>query len=128
MFRTITRFPLALALLAAPAFAGNVALDHAIQAGSLHEGGVDMVAYYTDATDGALEVTATFAARTSDATPMRVVMALNDGDATRFGLPDHRGTSYAFARHGETVVISVSQDPKVAATPATSVELANNDL
>lgn len=114
MIRLATLTAVAATAFALPALAGEVALDRALSAGSLHEGGVDLVAYYLPAADGALEVTVTFAAAESGA-PARVVMAMADGDALRFALPGHRGTLYGFARSGDRVTVTATP----VATPAT---------
>ncbi|MCB1354712.1 MAG: hypothetical protein KDK03_18435 [Rhodobacteraceae bacterium] len=102
---------LAALLLAAatPALAGEASVSHPAAAASLHDGRLDMVAYYTEADAGAYEVVATFADRTGGQ-PMRVVMALADGDAVRFSMPGHKDALYGFARDGETLKISVETD------------------
>lgn len=96
--------------LALPAAAEEAALNRALAAGSLHEGPLDMVAYYLPNPDGTLEVTATFAPKMGGE-PTRIVMALADGDAVRFGVPGHRGFLYGFARAGAHVALSVSPVP-----------------
>jgi hypothetical protein len=83
-----------------------------IEAASLHEGPLDMVAYYLPHAGGALEVTATFAAHEprphpEPAPPMRIVMALGDGDDVAFAMPGYPGALYRFTRSGEAVTISV---------------------
>lgn len=90
-----------------PAVAGEVVMDRALEAGSLHDGAVDLVAYYLPAADGALEVTATYAAA-DGGEPARLVMALADGDAIQFALPGHRETVYSFARTGERVTVTAA--------------------
>jgi hypothetical protein len=78
-----------------------------------------MVAYYLPAAAGALEVTATFAAhepqpQPEPAPPMRVVMALGDGDDVAFAMPGHPGALYRFTRSGEAVTVSVrAVDPTI---------------
>lgn len=100
--------PLAvLAAVAGPAFAGEAAMTRAIEAASLHDGAVDLVAYYQPATDGTLEVTATYAAQDGGA-PARLVMALADGDAVQFALPGHRETLYSFVRSGDRVTVTAA--------------------
>lgn len=94
-------------VFALPALAGEAAMDRALEAGSLHDGAVDLVAYYLPAADGALEVTATYVAK-DGGEPARVVMALADGDAVRFALPGHRETVYSFARTGERVTVTAA--------------------
>ena len=77
-----------------------------IEAASLHDGPLDMVAYYVPAEGGTLEVTATFAEH--EATPpMRIVMALGDGDDVAFAMPGYPQALYRFTRAGEAVTVSV---------------------
>ena len=108
----------------ASAQAEEVTISHALAAGSLHEGALDMVAYWLDGPDGALELTATFRDRTTDDEPMRVVMPLQDGDALSFGMPGYPSLLYTFARAQSDVTISVVSKPEMMATVATSVDEA----
>jgi hypothetical protein len=99
-----------LALVAGPGLADTAVMRRAIEAASLHDGPLDMVAYYVPAPDGALEVTATFARRWSRVTPgapMRTVMALADGDDVAFAMPGYPEALYRFRRSGEEVTVSV---------------------
>jgi opacity protein-like surface antigen len=112
------------ATLMASAQAEEVTISHALAAGSLHEGALDMVAYWLDGPDGALELTATFRDRTTDDEPMRVVMPLQDGDALSFGMPGYPSLLYTFARAQSDVTISVVSKPEMMATVATSVDEA----
>lgn len=96
------------ALLAGPALAEQMTMHQTIGAVSLHQGPIDMVAYYVPVSGGALEVTATFAAR--DATefnPMRIVMALSDGDDVSFAMPGYPEALFRFVRAGTAVTVSV---------------------
>jgi hypothetical protein len=115
-------------LLAATNFASvqaeEVTISHALAAGSLHEGPLDMVAYWLDGPDGALELTATFRDRTTDDEPMRVVMPLQDGDALSFGMPGYQALLYSFARADQKIRISVEVMPAMIATTATPVDEA----
>ncbi len=95
------------AAFALPAVAGEAAMNRALEAGSLHDGAVDLVAYYLPAADGALEVTATYVAK-DGGEPARLVMALADGDVVQFALPGYRGTVYSFARTGERVTVTAA--------------------
>lgn len=106
MFRKPALAALLLAAAAAPALAGEASVSRPATAASLHDGRLDMVAYYTEAEAGAYEVVATFADRTGGQ-PMRIVMALTDGDAVRFAMPGHKDALYGFARDGETLKVSV---------------------
>ena len=93
--------------LAATADAEEVTIGRALAAGSLHEGALDMVAYWTQLPVGPLEVTATFRDRTTSDEPMRVVMPMEDGDSLSFGMPGYEGALYSFARTGHEVIVSV---------------------
>lgn len=95
--------------MVATAFAEDVELTAPRQAGSLHAGALDMVAYRTDLHDGAFEVTATFRARNTQADPQRVMMRLEDKDEVHFSMPSEPLTLYTFARAGDAVVISARQ-------------------
>jgi hypothetical protein len=104
------------ATLMAPARAEEVTISRELAAGSLHEGALDMVAYWAEVPDGALEVTATFRDRATDDEPMRVVMPLQDGDALAFGMPGYEGALYRFARSGTEISISVEVEPDMVAS------------
>ena len=98
------------AFVAGPALADQMTMTRAIQAASLHDGPLDMVAYYEPAPGGALEVTATFAPRKVTmmaAAPMRIVMALGEGDDVAFAMPGYPQALYRFVRSGEDVTVSV---------------------
>ncbi len=99
------------ATLTAPAQAEDVTISRALAAGSLHEGALDMVAYWLEVPDGALELTATFRDRATDDEPMRIVMPMQDGDALAFGMPGYEGALYSFARSGQEISISVEVMP-----------------
>jgi hypothetical protein len=94
------------AALALPAAADEMTVDRPIQAASLHDGPLDMVAYYLPKAGG-LEVTATFISREDGAQPMRVVMLLADGDDVAFAMPGHLDALYRFARSGPALSVSV---------------------
>ena len=108
----------ALAQEVTPAQAEEVTISRAMTAGSLHEGPLDMVAYWLDGPEGALELTATFRDRATDDEPMRIVMPMRDGDSLSFGMPGYRGPLYSFARTGREISISVEIKPQLV-----SVEL-----
>lgn len=95
------------AVIALPAQAEETTLHKAIQAGTLHQGPLTMVAYWVELDGGAYELTATFAAREGEYNPMRVVMALQDGDAVNFAMPGYSTALYSFARTGSVVTIGV---------------------
>ncbi|MBP7240667.1 hypothetical protein [Amaricoccus sp.] len=99
-------------IAAAPAAAEETVMSRPIQAGSLHEGPLDMVAYWLPDGDGKLVVTATFAPReAADAVPMRIVLPLSDGDAAAFAMPGHAEAVYRFRRAGAAVTVSVDAAP-----------------
>jgi hypothetical protein len=99
---------LALAVLAGPGLAEEMTMIRAIEAASLHEGPLDMVAYYEPAASGAFEVTATFAPHEPSAyDPMRIVMLLGDGDDVAFAMPGYPEALYRFIRAGAAVTVSV---------------------
>jgi hypothetical protein len=109
----------AAAVLALPALADTMTMSRPIEAASLHDGPLDMVAYYLPADDGALEVTATFAPQVerpeaAEAAAMRVVMALGDGDDVAFAMPGYLQALYRFTRAGDKVTVSVRKvDPTI---------------
>jgi hypothetical protein len=103
---------LALAVLAGPGRAEETTVTRAIEAASLHEGPLDMVAYYRPVDGGSLEVTATFAPHDPSAfEPMRIVMALGDGDDVAFAMPGYIEALYRFRRDGTAVTVSVREVP-----------------
>jgi hypothetical protein len=91
---------------------------HEGEAASLHEGALDMVAYYTEldsgAYEGAYEVVATFAEKSGES-PARVRLAMQEGDALQFSMPGDRGTLYGFARDNGTLSITAEPAPIAAA-------------
>lgn len=105
-----------LALTGTHAFAEEVTMSEPVQAASLHEGPLDMVAYYLDLPDGGYELTATFRARTDEAQPMRVVMKLMNGDDVAFGMPGHAGSLYRFARANDVITASVERTTRQVAS------------
>jgi hypothetical protein len=101
---------LAWAGVAYGAMAEESAMHRAIEAASLHEGPLDMVAYFQPGESGAFVVTATFLAREApEAQPMRVVMALADGDDVAFAMPGFQEALYRFRRDAGTVTVSVRE-------------------
>ncbi len=100
--------------LAVPALAEEVSVAAPGVAASLHEGPLDLVAYYGPAPEGAIEVVATVAPKTG-ANALRVAMALGDGDRVSFAMPGYPSTLYTFARAGVTLTVS----------GATTIELAS---
>ena len=88
------------------ALADSAAISQPIQAGSLHEGPLDMVAYWVPQPDG-YEVTATFIGRMPGDQPMRVVVLLSEGDDVAFSMPGYRSALYRFERSDEVVDVSV---------------------
>ena len=103
--KTLSASLLAALFLTTPAFAEEATIDRPIEAGSLHEGQLDMVVYYVPVDGGLLEVTATFAPKTGG-DPLRIVMGLADSDSVAFSMPGHQDSLYAFSRSGEEVTAS----------------------
>jgi hypothetical protein len=114
--KTLGASLLAALFLATPAFAEEVTVGRPIEGGSLHEGGLDMVVYYVPVDGDLLEVTATFAPK-GGGDPLRVVMALADGDSVPFSMPGHQGSLYALSRSGEEVTVSSGTDARLRAKP-----------
>jgi len=102
--RPISASLAAVLLIAVPALADEVGIDAPIKAGSLHEGRLDMVAYYEDDGDQ-LKLTATFLDK-DGGDPFRIVMGLADKDAVAFSMPGYPGWLYSFARDAGVVRIS----------------------
>jgi hypothetical protein len=103
--KTLSASLLAALFLATPAFAEEAAIGRPIEGGSLHEGHLDMVVYYVPVDGDLLEVTATFAPK-GGGDPLRVVMALADGDSVAFSMPGYQDSLYAFSRSGEEVTVA----------------------
>jgi hypothetical protein len=103
--RTLTASLLGALLLATPAFAEEVTVGRPIEGGSLHEGRLDMVAYYVPVEGDLLEVTATFAPK-DGGDPLRVVMALADRDSVAFSMPGYQDSLFAFSRSGAELTVS----------------------
>lgn len=95
----------ALALLPHFASAENVDLKAPLQAGSIHDGGIDMVIYYVEQGDH-FETVATYATLDNPQAPRRVRMALAEGDSTTFALPNTSGMMFTFARNDNQVRIA----------------------
>ncbi len=93
--------------LSTTAGADTATLAKPIQAGSLHDGPLDMVAYYVPLEDEAYEVTATFIGRMPGDQPMRIVMKLDEGDDVAFAMPGYRSAQYRFRRSDDVVDLSV---------------------
>ncbi|AXQ95853.1 hypothetical protein LV780_15965 [Cereibacter azotoformans] len=91
--------------LASSVSAGELVLDAPMQARSLHEGALDLVAYRNDLADGGMEVTAAFRARTPSGEPQVVKMLLQDQDRVQFSMPSDLRTIYTFARAGDRVTV-----------------------
>ena len=108
---------LAWAGLAYGAMAEESAMHRAIQAASLHQGPLDMVAYFQPGETDAVVVTATFVERDApEAQPMRVVMAMADGDDLAFAMPGFREALYRFHRDAGIVTVSVREVQPLHAT------------
>lgn len=92
---------------AAQASAEEAVMSHPIQAGSLHEGPLDVVSYWVPLANGDLEVTGTFLSRETGAEPMRVVMALRGGERRSFAMPGYKSAIYSYERVQDRVTSSV---------------------
>ena len=102
--------------LAMQVLAEEVTLHGSVEAASLHDGPLDMEASYEAERRGALPVTATFAARTASmmsAAPMRLQMALGDGDDLAVAVPGYPQVLYRFLRNGADVTVSVRPVPGI---------------
>jgi opacity protein-like surface antigen len=108
MIKSILAVFVAGGLLAAPIQAEEVVMTRPIQAGSLHAGVLDMVAYWTPQEDGGYELVATFRARNDEAQPMRVVMKLMAGDSVGFSMPGYLGLNYRFTREDNQVTATAT--------------------
>ncbi|MGP3699675.1 hypothetical protein [Rhodobacter sp. NSM] len=97
---------IATATLASSALAGEITLNAPMQARSLHDGALDLVAYRSDLEDGGFEVTAAFRARTPSAEPQLIRMRLEDQDRVQFSMPSDLRTVYTFARAEGQVTIA----------------------
>ncbi len=107
--RTLSASLLVALSFATPALAEEATIERQIEGGSLHEGSLDMVAYYVPVDGNLLEVTATFAPK-AGGDPLRVVMGLANGDSVAFSMPGHQGSPYAFSRSGGKVTVSSGND------------------
>jgi hypothetical protein len=110
--RTLSASLLTALFLASPALAEEATVRRPIEAGSLHEGRLDMVVYYVPVDGDLLEVIATYAPK-GGGEPMRVVMGLSDRDSVAFSMPGYRDSLYTFSRSGETVTVSSGTDARL---------------
>ncbi|WP_424932301.1 hypothetical protein [Amaricoccus macauensis] len=94
--------------LAVPAYAESAQTTQPIEAVSLHDGALDMVAYFTENDDGEYVVVATFA-EGDGAYPKRITLALDDGDNVQFAILGHKDSLYGFARNGDVLAVKVDQ-------------------
>ncbi len=114
MFRNAVVAGAVAVTLALPVYAEEAVVSHPIQAASIHEGPLDMVAYFQPINDDTYEVTATFAPHDAAGAPMRIVMAMRDGDAANFAMPGYREASYTFARKGDQLSVNVDASERTA--------------
>jgi hypothetical protein len=95
------------AATAGAAAAETISLNAPMQAASVHEGGIDMVVYFTEKDDH-YHVVATYADSASAFAPARIQMGLQDGDDVSFSLPGLTHVSYGFERTGNAVSVSAN--------------------
>lgn len=93
---------------AAAVQADQVVLSEALAGATLHEAGIDMSIYYTEAETG-LAVVATYVPQDATNVPARLAMLLQDGDKVSFGLPGQRGVIYSFARNDADVTVTADR-------------------
>ncbi len=86
--------------------AGEISLTAPMQGATLHEAGLDMSVYFTEASGG-YEVVATYVS--ANATPNRIRMLLTDGDNVSFSLPGHNNVVYNFNRNQTKVGVTAEQ-------------------
>ncbi|MBP7001537.1 hypothetical protein [Amaricoccus sp.] len=110
MYRILSAAAAVVLGFAAPGMAEEVSVAAPGVAASLHEGPLDMVAYYGAAPEGApgsMEVVATFAPKAGrGGHALRIAMALGDGDRVAFALPGYPATRYVFAREGGALTVA----------------------
>lgn len=99
--------------IAIPAYAESAQTTQPIEAVSLHDGALDMVAYFTENNEGEYVVVATFA-EGDGASSKRITLALEDGDNVHFAMPGHKDSLYGFARNGDALAVAVDQVPATA--------------
>lgn len=109
--RALLAAAVAASAFALPAVADEVRLTASIEAGTIAEEGIDLVAYYTRAEDGAYVVTATWVSDGDATAPRRLVMQLQPGEGTTFSLPGHEETSFSFGRTGDVISITSAPAP-----------------
>lgn len=90
------------------AHAAELSLPTPLAAKTLHEGGVDMTLYWQKNGDLA-EVTTFYVASNRTFEPKRVVLALADGEAVSFALPDARQVFCQFSRTGDVIDVSATR-------------------
>lgn len=91
--------------------ADEIRLTAPIAAGTLAEEGIDLVANFTLAEDGAFVVTATWVSEGDATASRRLVMRLQPGEGTTFSLPRHEETAFFFSRTGDGVSIISAPAP-----------------
>ena len=90
--------------LTSPTF-DTATLSTAAAGQTLRVGSVDMSVYWTQV-GTAHEVVAYYQPKAAPGAPLRLIMALEDGDATTFKLPGQADVSYTFARSGDVTSVT----------------------
>ncbi|MEV8467670.1 hypothetical protein AB0T83_12865 [Fluviibacterium sp. DFM31] len=103
--------------VALPAAAESIRLEKAAQAASIHQGGVDLVAYYIDM-NAHLDVVATFVDGTDDDLPARLRLGLRDGDVVTFTVPNRPDVAFRITRTGALVEVQDAAEKLSAVVPA----------
>ncbi len=104
-----------LAVTTTAAAAETISLKVPMQAASLHEGGVDMVVYFLEHVDHFV-VVATYSDSKVSYDPVRMKMALTDGDAVNFALPGLPQLAYGFSRTDDQVQVTAEFTDQIVAS------------
>ncbi len=109
MFRFAMIAATALGLAHTPAAADETLLTAPGQTATLTGGAVEMMATYRPTDWDTFEVTAIFAASGWTNEPMRVRMAMQDGDRVAFSIPGYPDQLFRFSRGGAALAASVEE-------------------
>lgn len=95
-----------LAVMPGAASADQFILSAPLAGATMHSNDVALSVYFSPTETSALEIVVTYVGDAEPNLPRRIVMALSDGERVRFGLPEHPGTLYEFARTGNTITVA----------------------